>query len=369
LIHCVSFGELEQAKPLIPVIKEKCPDSMIILSFFSPSGYQYYKPIPEINLVIYIPIDSFFSTKKFFQLIQPHIMIVVKHDVWPNHLFQSKRERSINILIDANLPKSSRKLTPLIRNFFRRVYNQFDLILAVSNDDADRFRKLRLTIPHIHAVGDTRYDQVYARSIKFRNSRLEELRTFSQGQVFAAGSIWPSDVEHIIPALKDLYKHHPELKVILVPHEPTPKFLDDLDYQLDTIGISHLRYSQIKTDCREKILVIDKIGILAHVYKYASIVYIGGSFGPGVHNVMEPAIFNKPVLFGPRHDNSYEALVLVKTGGGMIVRDSQTISSIVSDILQDQDKCKKMGEIAEKMVLNNLGATQKIASYLDEYLQ
>lgn len=364
LFHCSSLGEVEQAKPLIEAIKREKNEIIIVVSFYSPSGYQHYMPNDSVSLKIYLPFDSSRQAKMFFNILDIKVWIIVKHDIWPNHLRYAKRRGVQMILIDANLPPHSRRIFPLIRLFYKSCFRWFTYVLPVSGEDAERFQFLYPYGDRIIPAGDTRYDQVMLRSKDAKRKELEGFEDMINSPVLICGSVWQSDTEMILPALSKILNKFPALRVIIVPHEPIEEYLLQLEKDLAYSGIRSVRYSALKNHDTRNVILIDRIGILAHVYKYGTICYVGGSRGPGVHNVMEPAIMGKPVLFGPRHTNSFEALELIRRGGGFSVISAEEFKNQVITLLSDERTTVEIGKRAAMVIQEQIGATERIMNIL-----
>ncbi|MFC1513973.1 3-deoxy-D-manno-octulosonic acid transferase [candidate division KSB1 bacterium] len=366
LFHCVSVGEWEQALPVIIRLKEINPDIIIVVTFFSPSGYNYIKKNLYVDLILYLPFDSYYRAKSFLKLLNPHIWFVSKHDVWPNHLFAAKKLNIPVVLIDATLPPNSRRLNPLVRQFNRSVYSGFHFMFPISEGDRDRFMKIYPHNDRMIITGDTRFDQVNNRAQKVLREDKIDLFEDENAKTIIAGSIWPSDEKHVIPAVSRLLKKYNNLNVVLVPHETDENHLISIGNLLKAENIAFSRFSEIESGKRiqDRVIIIDVIGILAKLYAQTDIAFVGGSFGPGVHNVMEPGILGKPVLFGPRHLNSHEAVELTKCGGGFIVNNPDELYERICSFMDDESFLKTSGENAKGLIQKNLGATEKIIDNL-----
>ncbi len=367
LFHCVSMGELLQAKPLAKRIKERFPEIKIVSSFTSPSGYENLRNSPEFDFKIYLPVDRYKSAKRFFSMLKPSLWIIVKHDLWPAHLRACSESNIPIILIDANLPQTSKRLKPVVSSFYKSFYKNINLVMPVSENDAERFLKLYPYKDKIIATGDTRYDQVFAGSQAAKNKEIKYLSFYEDKKVFIIGSAWKEDLQHILPALPRLMNENDNLYVIIVPHEPDKVQLSYIEGELVKMNLNYNKYTGLKNLPSERILIIDCVGILASIYKYSYITYVGGSFTTGVHNVMEPAIFENPVLFGPKYDNSFEALEMIKRGGAFPINSEDEVFSLVSSFLRDEQKKEKSGKVAASVVMENLGATERIMNYLENH--
>jgi 3-deoxy-D-manno-octulosonic-acid transferase len=369
LFHCVSMGELLQAKPLAKKIKENFSDVKIAVSFISPSGYDNLKESPEFDFKVYLPVDRFKYAEKFFSLLKPCLWIIVKHDIWANHIKACNRQNIPIILIDANLPKTSKRILPIAKSFFKSFYKMIDLILPVSNDNAERFSMVYPYKDKIITSGDTRYDDVYDKSVIASEKTIPYFSFYDDKKVFTAGSVWKEDLRCIIPALSRLVNENKELYVLIVPHEPDFEQLNYLERELFKYKLTYNKYTELNDFPTEKILIVDKIGLLASVYKYSYISYVGGSFTTGVHNVMEPAVFENPVLFGPIHNNSFEALEMLRRGGAFPIYNDKDIYECVSSFLKDSKKKKIAGKEASSIVFENRGATDRIMPYVENYVK
>ncbi len=370
--HSASLGEFEQGKPLIIGLKERYGEKIkIVVSFFSPSGYEPARNYPLADLVFYLPLDTPFQARKLIHLLQPDIWILLKYDVWPNHVWAAAELKIPIFLVSASLPPSSKRLYPGIRSLNRWVYRHLQMIFAISPADAQRFQQMGLEATRIITVGETRYDQVYLRSQSVQNQK-DLLRRFSfEGRKLVAGSTWEIDEKYLIKAFKVLSPQYPDLRLILVPHEPSPRRLGAISQELkkhDLVPIFTSQTKNLETLNSNQVLIVDQIGILAGLYAVADITFVGGGFGAGIHNVMEPAAMGKPVLFGPAIHKALEAIRLVERGGGKVVKNDLELINWLSKLLDHPALLQQMGEAARNLILENRGATDKILKYLEAYL-
>jgi len=365
--HSSSMGEFEQAKPIIVELKKRHPEVQIVVTFFSPSGYEHSLKYPLANVISYLPFDTQANARRFLDIVQPDAAVMIRYDVWPNHTWEADR-RGIPLLIaNATMHRQTVRRLPIVRAFHRHVYNAFSEILAVSSSDIQAFESFKLQRPRIMAAGDTRHDQVWTRCEEARSDTLLAPRVKEGKKVFVVGSSWPEDEAAIIPAFKRLSRTIDDLLMILVPHEPSEEYLADLETRLGENG-SCIRYSRIDNYTNEKILIVDRVGILLPLYAYAHVAFIGGSFKQGIHNTLEAAVFGIPVLFGPRHRNSQEPLQLLDAGGGFVVSDEGEMYRALKNLLTDESARESAGKNASVFVQNHLGATQRLVSTLEKYL-
>lgn len=365
--HSSSMGEFEQAKPIISIIKEKMPEVNVIVSFFSPSGFLNNQKYKFADVITYIPFDSLNNSKKFLDLIKPDIAVFMRYDVWPNFIWKMKKRGIPSLLVDATMNKESKRKLPFIKNFHQFLFSSFTEILTVSKEDAEGFSSFA---PHgalISIGGDTRYDQVYNRSRSAKSKNVISPGLLKNKKVFIAGSSWNSDEERILPAFFKLLEYEKDLMMILVPHEPTEKNLEEIEDELKG-NVSYIRFSALHNYKDENVIIIDCIGLLVTLYSYAHVAYVGGGFGDGVHNVLEPAIYGIPVLYGPRNKNSQEAQVLKKIGAGFEINDKADLYKLLRKFFEDEAYRLTAGKVASDHVLSNIGASANIVEKLKKYL-
>jgi 3-deoxy-D-manno-octulosonic-acid transferase len=366
--HSSSLGEFEQAKPIIAELKKRLPDIRVIVTFFSPSGYEHSKKYQLAEVNSYIPFDTEKGASRFLDLIRPDVAVMVRYDVWPNHIWELQR-RGIPIMIaNATMRRQTKRRLPIVRNFHHYVYNAIDEILTVSDSDVEAFNLFSLDHPRIEAVGDTRYDQVCIRSAEARKRHIIPEGILAGKKVIVAGSSWPEDEEVIIPAYLQLQEKRQDMLLIIVPHEPIVEHIEELERQLAGKS-SSIRFSALNEYRDERVIIVDSIGILLILYAYAHIAYVGGSFRQGVHNVLEAAVYGVPVLFGPRHRNSHEPLMLVGQGGAFVINDSRELYRTLDNLLSDELSRRSAGERAATFVQSNVGATDRFLQHLLPYLK
>ena len=362
--HSSSMGEFEQAKPIIVALKRKHADVRIIVSFFSPSGYDNSKNYPFADIVTYIPFDTRKHAERFIGLIAPDAAVIVRYDVWPNHIWELYRRGIPVFLANATMRRSSPRLRWPWKSFHRLLYRGMKAILTVSQEDADRFRLFGFEGPEITPAGETRYDQVLQRSAEARRRHILQKRFLENRTVIVAGSTWPEDEAVLLPAFRKLAHYDPQVLLILVPHEPTINALDEVEQAINFRPRS-IRFSELNDYAGEPIIIVDSIGILIALYQYADIAFVGGSFRQNVHNVLEPAVYGVPVLYGPKHANSQEALALTKCGGGIVVRDQLEMYRMLRSYSQDVIGRAKAGNCSRALVSEHAGATKRFLEYLE----
>lgn len=365
--HSSSMGEFEQAKPIIAALRKKYRDINIIVTFFSPSGYDHSKSYKLADVITYIPFDTKENARRFLDLIQPTAAVFVRYDVWPNHLWELNARSIPTFIANATMRSTSARFYPLMKSFHRFLFNNFEAIFTVSEKDADAFTLFGLTHPSIEVIGDTRYDQVWQRSTDAKKKHLLPPAIIKGKKLLLAGSTWPEDEEVLLPSIKKILQYDSNVLVILVPHEPTEDALEDVEIRLGSKPRS-IRFSNLNDYANERIIIVDSIGILMALYQYANVAYVGGSFRQGIHNVLEPAVYGIPVVFGPKHTNSQEAMELARRSGGFIVNDQQECYRTLRTLLDDKKANAIAGKQALMLVEENIGATERFIRHLKKFL-
>lgn len=370
-IHNSSMGEFEQAKPIVAELKRRFPDCRIVVTFFSPSGYDHVHDYDEADVITYLPIDTRRNIARFLDLARPDVVLVIRHDFWPNQL-KMLNERGIPaILVNSSIRHQKALRIPVVLHANRFLFGCFDEVLTVSDEAVHAFKKFRLGRAKVSRVGDTRYDQVVHRA-KTAEEIVAPLRKMKGDKTgFVMGSTWPSDEDVLLEALCRLKTQNLLPWMVMVPHEPTEEHLTLLEDRLRECGIGSHRLSHVESEGMEadEVLLVDRIGILASLYALGEITYVGGGFGAGVHNVLEPAALGKVVLYGPRSTNSYEAGQLAEKGVGFVIPDSVTMYQTLFAFLQDAAKLGDLGRKAAALVEANVGATFRIVDHITGWIK
>lgn len=366
-VHSSSMGEFEQAKPIIVELKRRHPGVRVIASFFSPSGYDHSRKYPYADVITYLPFDTKGNAVRFIDLIRPDVAVMVRYDLWPNHVWELDRRRIPIIIANATLRSATKRLLPLARSFHYHMYDCVTAILTVSASDARVFAKFGITRPEITAIGDTRYDQVMQRSAEARGRHVIADHILGDRKVVVVGSSWPEDEAVVLPAILALLKERGDILLILVPHEPTVDHLQELEDELSGRARC-IRFSALNTYNNEPVILVDSIGILVALYSCAHVAYVGGSFRQGVHNVLEAAVYGIPVVFGPRHRNSQEPLALVERGGAFVVNDARELERTLDNLFADETSRRSAGAKAAAFVESNAGATNRVLEHLRPYV-
>ena len=369
-VHVSSLGEFEQAKPLIADAKKRWPDLKVVVSFFSPSGYDHAGKVPFVDLTTYLPFDSPRQAHLFLDLIDPTVAVFVRHDIWPNHLWESERRGIPRVLVDASLRPPHGWAAGIQRFFNGFLFSLFDVICAVSEEDAERIRAF-VPEKEVLVTGDTRYDQVVRRARE--TGPIQDLLDhpgLKNLDILVLGSTWPSDEEVVFPALWKLLKRE-GFRAVVVPHEPTSERLVEIEGQFAGQGYRTVRLTEWRRQPEDhwNALLVDTVGLLANLYALGRVAFVGGSFGPGIHSALEPAAHACAVVCGPVYENSPDARVLVQRQGALVIHGSEEAYRTFARLFDDPEYRHRVGMVALQVVREHTGASQRIVeSVLSHYL-
>jgi 3-deoxy-D-manno-octulosonic-acid transferase len=361
--HASSLGEFEQAKPVIEILKRS--GHKIIVSFFSPSGYEHSMNYPNADVITYIPLDSKRNAEKFIDLVRPRVVVVMRYDLWMNHLLAARESGAKIFVADATFPSKLLRRVKLLKVFYRQIYGIVDLILATSSENKrlfDSFLGKEMTI----VAGDTRFDRVYSRSISNNVVQTMPVKIDkSKRVVLILGSTWRQDIDIVCTGIERLSREFPSLFVLIVPHEPTSEEVGKLKAQFSNAKVLSETEGFSADDA--PILIVDRVGILTQLYVLADIAYVGGGFGAGVHSVLEPAVYGVPIITGPRIERSAEAMQLMQDGALFFIKDSATAYETMSKLVGDEPAREKAGRIAKAFVDMNIGASAVVAEQIMKF--
>ncbi|MFO7890569.1 MAG: glycosyltransferase N-terminal domain-containing protein [bacterium] len=364
-IHCSSMGEFEQSKPLIRKLKEKYPNSFVILSFFSPSAFEHIHEYDESDYNCYLPFDSRRRAAKFIAVIKPDIALIVRHDLWLNYLYQLKKLSIPAVLINSTIHRN-KGYEFFYQIFERVVYRNLSAIFTISEETKKYFTEQNIFTGKIKCLGDTRFDQVIRRASDSCNvvKRLEKI--IYNRKVFIAGSTWPADERVILKAVTRVKKEGIRVWLVLIPHEPDTESIKQIEAKAEQYGLTHTKFTELneKKNTKTDILIVDKVGVLAALYSLGDLCFVGGAFGPGIHNVLEPAAHGKIIVFGPKNSNSFEAQQFKNRGVAFEVSNSDDLYSLLSSTLTKTKRLKTLGKKARNIVNENIGTSDRIVQQL-----
>ncbi|MDI1354754.1 MAG: glycosyltransferase N-terminal domain-containing protein [bacterium] len=355
-VHCASYGEFEQGKPLIEAIRTKHPDHKLVLSFFSPSGYEAFKDWKGTDLICYLPLDTKINAKDFINLVQPKTAIFIKYEFWVNFLFQLKEQQIPTFLVSAVF-KSHHPFFKWYGAIFRRSLQTFEKLFVQDENSARLLETIGIT--RFQVSGDTRFDRVLEIRTNFSpNTYFEK---FCAGyKLLIAGSTWPKDEEFLIDMFQSL--NDPLLKLVIVPHQVDNKNIQNTLALLERKQVIFSLYSTKKPDLNTNVLIIDAMGLLSKIYHYAHVAYIGGGFNSGIHNCLEPAVFLKPIIFygGDDYHKYNEAVDLIAMGAAKNVHDSKDLQEAVTLFLNDTLIVRQIESKLQTYFEKNSGTTNKV---------
>lgn len=356
-MHCASLGEFEQGRPLLETLRKQYPNKQILLTFFSPSGYEIRKNYKQVDFVYYLPIDTSYRARYFLDIVQPQMAIFVKYEFWQNYLFELQK-RNISTLLISAIFHSKQPFFQWYAPLFRPALDCFTQIFVQNKSSAKLLDEIG--VQHYQIAGDTRVDRVLeiAKSAK----AFPIIEQFKANQkTLIAGSTWPPDEAILAAYINE--NTDDNWKYIFAPHDISESHILELSKRFD---IAILRYTEVDehTDLASlKILIVDTIGMLSQIYQYGEVAYIGGGFGAGIHNTLEPIAFDLPVIFGPKYQKFEEAIRLVELGGGFVAESKADFETIF-EILKDAESHLKTSQAVSSYIQANQGATDKILDYI-----
>lgn len=361
--HCASLGEFEQGKPVIEALKVEYPNHKIVLTFFSPSGYEIRKNYELANVVCYLPLDTKKNARRFLSKIHPELVIFVKYEIWPNILRELKNRNINTLLVSAIFRKNQVffKSNGFSKKFMLKSLNSFNHFFVQDNNSKQLLNNVGCN--NVTVSGDTRFDSVY--KIANQNNKLGFIDDFIQKTtdfVLVAGSTWKKDEELLVNYINNYASANQQF--IIAPHNinsaEIKKLIDSLTKK--TMLFSKISKSNDKITAAQ-VLIIDTIGLLTKAYSYANLAYVGGGFGDGIHNILEPATFGIPILIGPKYDKFKEARELVVKNGCLVINNETDLKNALTSF-KNKNLLTNTGSINNIYVQDNIGATLCIISYI-----
>ena len=355
-IHCSSYGEYEQGKPIIDGLKKKYPEKRIVLTFYSPSGFEAVAPKEKDLMVFYLPSDGRSNATRFLEIVRPSLAVFIKYEFW-YHYLNELNERAIPTYLVSALFQEDQTFFKWYGSQYRKMLEFFTMILVQDENSVTLLQSIGVL--NSIKTGDTRFDRVH--EVASLNESSEILDQFTDGaeNVLVAGSTWPKDEEILS---KYFNSDNTELKLIIAPHEVNTDHIRSLS---DRFKIPVGLYSNGgKRDAR--VMIIDSLGILSRAYRYGTVSYVGGGFNGGIHNILEPAAYGLPIVFGPDHHRFKEAQDLLTIGGANSIKDQKDLNEVFGAILKDQDLLASMSQKSKDYVQENRGATSAFLTQVSE---
>lgn len=359
--HCASLGEFEQGRPLIEQIKIQYPTAKIVLSFFSPSGYEIQKNYEFASVVCYLPLDTNKNARKFLDLIHPEIAIFIKYEFWPNILKELKI-RNINTLLVSAIFRENQvffKQNTFTKQFMQNSLKTFTHFFVQDTNSKKLLNGIKFE--NVTVAGDTRFDRVYNNSLE--NHKLDFVESFlklTTDSVLVAGSTWKKDEELLVNYINEKASNNQQF--IIAPHNINSEDIKNLK---NNILKKTILFSEISNviDIDAQVLIVDTIGLLNKIYRYGTIAFVGGGFGTGIHNILEPTTFGVPILIGPKYHKFIEAIDLIKLKGCFVVNNQLEFDKTLANF-NDKKELEKVKMINNKYVNKNIGATLCIINYI-----
>ena len=353
-VHAASLGEFEQGRPIIEKLRQMKPEYKIILTFFSPSGYEVRKNYEGADIVCYLPIDTSWSANRFLDVVNPSYAIFIKYEFWMNYIVGLKRRKIPTYIVSA-IFRPSQVFFKWYGFWYRKVLHCFTHLFVQNQVSLDLLSSIG--VKNVSLSGDTRFDRVA--DIAAKSKELPIVSAFAQGsKVIVAGSSWPKDED----ILCDYFNNHPDVKMILAPHEIHQAHLDGIVSKLKRPYVFYKDTDEAaaaKADC----LIINCFGLLSSTYTYGKVAYIGGGFGVGIHNTLEAAVYGMPVLFGPNYGRFQEAVDMVKRGGAFSIKNAVEYNELMDSLLAENSSLLKSASAQTADYVNeNRGATERIVN-------
>ena len=349
-VHSSSLGEFEQGRPIVDYIRAHYPDYKILLTFFSPSGYEMRKNYPNADYVFYIPVDTRRRVRQFLDAVKPEVAIFVKNEFWLNMLAELRRRNIRTYLASAIFRRNSIFFNP-VGDIWRKALHSFDTLFV--QDEGSKALLAEIGVENVVVAGDTRFDRVSA--IAEQAEKVEIVEQFKgDKRLFVAGSTWGPDEDILLPLINE----NPDIKFVIAPHEMDESRIERL---LREVKGGAVRYTQLPSDFADKqVLVLDTIGLLSRVYGSAEWAYVGGGFGVGIHSTLEAAVYGMPVAFGANYRKFREACDLIALGAGRSVRSAEELKAWFDELKSDKEYLARLSTLARYYVGQHRGATEKI---------
>ncbi len=358
--HCASLGEFEQGRPIIESFKETFPNYKVLLTFFSPSGYELRKDYAVADYIYYLPIDKPKNARRFIRIFQPKLAIFIKYEYWYNYIKELSKNKIPLFFVSAIFRREQYFFRPGAK-WFRSQLQKVTWFQVQDKVSSDLLNSIRVF--HHQIGGDTRFDRVL--KVSQQDMPLPLLEKFAQGHdVIVGGSTWPPD-EDILAAYM---AHNPGIRMVVAPHHTDRGRIDEIRKKFDPFR--PVLYSETKTEvpAGSRVLVIDSMGLLSYLYRFGKLAYVGGGFGAGIHNLPEAAVYGLPVVFGPNHQRFREARDLIENGGGFAIENRESFKQVADALLHNPEKYQAASRAAKDYVKKQAGATYLAIEKFKDYI-
>ena len=361
-VHAPSVGEGLQARPVLQLLRAERPDIQLAYTHFSPSAEAFARTL-DVDFADYLPFDTASDARAALDALRPAALVFSKLDVWPT-LARLADERGVRLgLVSATLAAGSSRRSRAAGALLRGAYARLDAVGAIDAADAERIVALGAPPDVVTVTGDTRYDQVWARARQADRAGPLLGPLASPRPTLVAGSTWPADERVLLPAWAVFHQSRPEARLVIAPHEPTAAHLAPIEAWAAGAGLAVVRLATATENPGADVVIVDRVGVLGELYALADAAFVGGSFhAAGLHSVLEPAAYGVPVLFGPRHDMSRDAALLIAAGGARAVATADGVASALGDWLADDPAARReAGQRARAIVEQGVGAARRSA--------
>jgi 3-deoxy-D-manno-octulosonic-acid transferase len=358
--HSASLGEYEQGLPVIEKIKKKYPSHKIIITFFSPSGYEVRKNNTVADVTVYLPLDTKSNAKKFLKLAHPELVFFIKYEFWLNYLKELEKEKTPTYLI-SGIFRDNQMFFKWYGGFYRKALKAFTYFFVQNEKSKEKIEAIGFH--NVIVSGDTRFDRVNA--ILERDNKVDFIEQFKNNTpTIVIGSSWPKDEALLAEYINQASEN---VKFIIAPHNIKQEQISSLKSQITKPTILFSEKDAVSDLSIYNVFIIDTVGLLTKIYSYGTIAYVGGGFGnPGIHNILEPATFGIPILIGPNYSNFAEAVRLVNIGGCIVINNTEELKGNFDRLLTDKNLLKEKSQICKTYIQDNIGATNSIMKIVSE---
>jgi 3-deoxy-D-manno-octulosonic-acid transferase len=369
-LHASSLGEFEQGRPVLEAIRRHHKNARVVVSFFSPSGYETMKNYEGADIVCYLPADTAANARKFLKIVQPSMVLWVKYEYWYHHLEAAHRQQ-IPLLLISGIFRSDQPFFQWYGSLHRKMLSFFTHFFVQSEAAAELLQTVLQPAPNssvaaaterISISGDTRFDRVIDIAENWAPIQPLEKWLKKNSQILVAGSTWPADEEELVHYIKA----NPEIQLILAPHQVEPDLLKDtLQLFKGAVLFSDL-VEEAPVNLDSNVLIVNNVGMLSRLYHYGHVCYIGGGFtGDGVHNVLEAAVYGRPLVHGPEYEKYAEAIGLVSVGASFEIENALELEKVLGTLFTENEAYQKAAESARNFVYKQAGGTRQVMNYIN----
>jgi 3-deoxy-D-manno-octulosonic-acid transferase len=354
--HAASLGEFEQGRPLMEALRKEKPEFKILLTFFSPSGYEIRKNYSGADYIYYLPLDTHGNAKRFLSIVKPSLVVFIKYEFWYHYLTQVKKN-DIKLILLSAIFRNDQVFFKTYGSWYRKILKCFTHLFVQDHSSVELLKSVNIT--NVTYAGDTRFDRVA--QIASSSKNIEIVEQFARNKFcFICGSTWPQDEELLTQYINTSANH---FGFIIAPHEIHQAHINNL---VQKLTVSYTLYSKAESSdlSQFRVLIIDNIGMLSSLYKYGKIAYVGGGFGTGIHNILEAAVYGMPIIFGPKYKKFREARELISVHGAFSVSTYDELNNIFNLLITDPKNLETSSATARNFITQNLGATDKILNYI-----